>query len=81
MTVLIEVRTNGTVIGRCDAKCYQAQHTQCECICGGHNHGAGLQQAKTNTHELGEKWIEQWQQEHPGQLAELAQVIRQTELF
>lgn len=45
MTTLIEFRNSQGVIGRCDAKCYQAEQPHCECICGGRNHGAGLDQA------------------------------------
>lgn len=30
---------------RCDAKCYNADHPDCDCICGGRNHGAGLNKA------------------------------------
>jgi hypothetical protein len=28
--------------GRCDAKCHNAQHPECDCMCGGRYHGAGL---------------------------------------
>lgn len=44
---------------RCDAKCYDATEPHCDCVCGGKNHGAGLQRALENTAELGEKWLEQ----------------------
>lgn len=30
---------------------------QCDCICGGRNHGAGKQQALDNTRELAESWV------------------------
>ena len=36
---------------RCDARCYGAKHSKCHCICGGLNHGAGLQQALTNVRD------------------------------
>ena len=29
---------------RCDARCYNAKHGKCRCICGGENHGKGLRQ-------------------------------------
>ncbi len=37
---------------RCDAKCYNAREPDCDCICGGMNHGVGLQQAQENTGDL-----------------------------
>ena len=46
MAVLIESRkSDGTLIGRCDARCYNAQGVDCDCICGGLNHGKGLDRA------------------------------------
>lgn len=58
--VLIEVRNSEGIVGRCDAKCYLAEHENCECVCGGKNHGAGLQQAMDNTREQAEQWIEEY---------------------
>lgn len=46
------IHCHGAVEGRCDAKCYNARHPDCHCICGGKNHGAGLDQAIDNTREL-----------------------------
>lgn len=46
---LIEVRSiDGTLIGRCDARCYNAQHPKCTCVCGGKNHGRSVHQAAGN---------------------------------
>lgn len=56
--VLIEVRNSEGVVGRCDAHCYNAREEHCECICGGKNHGAGLQRAIENTREMVDEWIE-----------------------
>lgn len=40
--VLIEVhKPDGSFVGRCDARCYNAKHPECDCICGGANHGKG----------------------------------------
>jgi hypothetical protein len=39
-------------VGRCDAKCYDAKETECDCICGGRNHGAGMVHALQNTADL-----------------------------
>jgi predicted RNase H-like HicB family nuclease len=59
VTTLISYQSSGGDQGRCDAKCYDAQHPDCDCICGGRNHGAGREQAIENTRELAESWIEQ----------------------
>ena len=59
MTTLISYQSSGGDQGRCDAKCYDAQEPDCDCICGGRNHGAGKQQAIENTRELAQSWIDQ----------------------
>lgn len=59
MTTLIAVYNSEGCQGRCDAKCYDAGEPDCDCICGGRNHGAGKQQAIDNTRELAESWLEQ----------------------
>ena len=50
MTTLIHAQGAGA--GRCDAKCYDAQGPECDCVCGGMNHGAGVQGATDRTKEL-----------------------------
>lgn len=50
MTTLIHAQGAGA--GRCDAKCYDAQGVECECVCGGMNHGAGIAGAIENTIDL-----------------------------
>ena len=37
---------------RCDARCHNATKPRCRCICGGVNHGVGLDQARTNTKKI-----------------------------
>lgn len=64
MTTLIAVYNSDGCVGRCDAKCYDAQHDHCECICGGKNHGAGKQQAIENTREMAEGWLERYATDH-----------------
>lgn len=59
MTTLISVHNSQGCVGRCDAKCYEAEHPNCDCICGGANHGAGLKQAMENTEKYAEDWVEQ----------------------
>lgn len=49
MCTLIVLRNSSRVVGRCDAKCYNATDLKCDCICEGHNHGARLKQAQDNT--------------------------------
>jgi len=65
MTTLIAAYNSEGCIGRCDAKCYNAERPDCDCICGGMNHGVGRQKAMNNTTKLAETWMEQWQKEHP----------------
>jgi len=50
MPALIEVfNALGECVGRCDSKCYNAKASGCSCICGGTNHGVGLERAIENT--------------------------------
>jgi hypothetical protein len=37
---------------RCDAKCHNAEGSECNCICGGRNHGVGFTQAVANNREF-----------------------------
>jgi hypothetical protein len=57
VTTLIHAQGAGS--GRCDAKCYNAQFQQCVCVCGGLNHGAGLNAAKDNTTKLAGRMLDQ----------------------
>ena len=58
MTTLIAVYNSEGRVGRCDARCYEAAEPDCDCICGGRNHGAGREQAIDNTRELAGSWID-----------------------
>jgi len=60
MVTLITFRnSNGS--RRCDAMCYDAKgDSPCACICGGRNHGAGLQIAREQSAVAAEKWLEEW---------------------
>lgn len=79
---LIQVGNSSGMVGRCDAKCYEAQHPGCDCICGGKNHGAGLSVAAANTRELGEAWLAEFGRRHPGAtIGAIADFIRQPDLF
>jgi len=37
---------------RCDARCHNATKPRCRCVCGGVNHGVGLEKARANTEQL-----------------------------
>jgi len=63
MTTLIVVSTSQGLAGRCDAKCYEATCTVCECVCGGRNHGMGREKAIDNTRTLAAQWIATYTQE------------------
>ena len=52
MSTLITQRIGSDHERRCDAKCYDAAGPECDCCCGGMNHGAGLQVALENTADL-----------------------------
>lgn len=52
MTTTIAVYNSEGCVGRCDATCHDATGAKCDCICGGKNHGAGLQKAVENNREL-----------------------------
>ena len=42
--------------GRCDAKCHNATEPECDCMCGGRYHGAGLKAG-----ELDRRVAEDWE--------------------
>lgn len=74
---------DGKLIGRCDARCYNATSKHCECICGGMNHGAGENQAIENTKDHAEDMIEKFQQETGRQIKQsyIDPVVSQSDLF
>ncbi len=49
MATLLSYHSSGGDSGRCDAKCYDATSAQCDCICGGRNHGVGEARAIEQT--------------------------------
>lgn len=60
MTTLISVYVAQRCVGRCDAKCYDAEHDDCSCVCGGKNHGKGVEEAKRNIREEGDIMAEKF---------------------
>lgn len=77
MTTLISYYTSGGCEGRCDARCYNAKHPECTCICGGRNHGVGIEKALENTREMAESWIEEYALTHDLERAEVNQSVFQ----
>lgn len=61
---LIAVYNSDGCVGRCDARCYLASDPDCDCICGGRNHGAGESKAVDNTRDLAESWIELYERKN-----------------
>ncbi len=50
MTTIMTWGNSSGTRGRCDAKCHNAKHDKCKCMCGGKFHGAshhagGIEQA------------------------------------
>ena len=58
--ILIEVRNGSKLIGRCDAKCYDATDNRWICVCQNKNHGRGLKQALANTRQDGNQWVDEF---------------------
>ncbi|GAA2302146.1 hypothetical protein GCM10010149_59350 [Nonomuraea roseoviolacea subsp. roseoviolacea] len=82
MSTLIAVYDSGGLVGRCDAKCYQAHEAACHCVCGGNNHGAGLDQALANTQTYARAWVEQARRSGSRiDRAELGMTVVQSALF
>lgn len=63
MTTLIAIYNNDGLVGRCDSRCYNARGPRCTCICGGVNHGVGLNRAVENTQAI-EAVIEEYCEDH-----------------
>jgi hypothetical protein len=55
---LLAVYGSDSCTGICDVRCYDATASACACICGGHNHGPGRQQAVINTSEHALEWLD-----------------------
>jgi hypothetical protein len=60
MTTLIKVYNGDVCVGRCDGRCYDADKSYCDCICGGANHGVGLDQAIFNTAAMLQPRLDDW---------------------
>lgn len=60
MSTLISVYNSDGLVGRCDAKCHDATQPNCDCVCGGMNHGAGRKKAMENTRQHAESMIKEY---------------------
>jgi hypothetical protein len=60
MATLIYASNSDGCTGKCDANCYNATCPECDCVCGGRNHGVGIKQATVNTAELADEMIEEY---------------------
>lgn len=60
MSCLIYASNGEQCIGKCDANCYNATHQDCDCVCGGKNHGVGYKKAVENTIKYADEWIEKY---------------------
>lgn len=56
MTTVLAVYNSEGVVGRCDARCHDATTADCDCICGGANHGRGTAVAIANTRERADRF-------------------------
>lgn len=56
MAALLIVRSGNAVVGACGSRCFNADRTRCWCICGGMNHGVGLERATDNTRAHCAEW-------------------------
>lgn len=61
MATLIAVYNSEGLVGRCDARCYNADGGRCECICGGANHGKGHAKAAENVARQAREMIEAYE--------------------
>lgn len=53
MATAIAVYNSEGCVGRCDARCHEAQSPDCDCICGGRLHGVGASSAiEQNTRDI-----------------------------
>lgn len=78
---LIAVYNSDGCVGRCDAKCYNAECTECTCICGGANHGKGKARALDNTRYLADTWIKEWKMKHPDDVCIKNPEVQQLSMF
>lgn len=78
---LIEVRNSDGLVGRCDARCYDAKYSNCTCICGGRNHNKGESQAVATTRETAEDLIDRLAADNPENKVRITDFVWQMNLI
>ena len=79
---LISAHNSEGCAGRCDARCYDATQTECDCICGGSNHGKGQAHAIENTAKHADRWIREYRERTGGAWRfELGEIVEQMKLW
>ncbi|MGD0497568.1 MAG: hypothetical protein ABSC23_03930 [Bryobacteraceae bacterium] len=79
---LISVYDSEGCVGSCDARCYDAKHPLCDCVCGGRNHAKGERAAIANTAEHAEQWAREYEARRGMTLRfGLGVAVEQTNLF
>ncbi len=81
---LISVYNSEGCVGRCDARCYGADRGgECDCVCGGRNHGKGEREALENTAAHAERWVAEFVRRTGVTLKvfTLGEVVEQMRLF
>ena len=64
MATLIKVWVDSSLVSKCDGDCYNATDSDCDCCCGGVNHGVGLFLATQNTRSISLGSIIDWIEAH-----------------
>lgn len=59
MTTILSAYNSDKCIGRCDARCHEAQGGDCHCICGGAFHGVGSRIATEDRQTLSDDEIKE----------------------
>ena len=57
-STLLALYLGNSLVGRCDINCFGGDDSRCECVCGGLNHGVGIEQAVEQTRRMADEWIE-----------------------
>lgn len=58
MSTVLSVYNSEGCVGRCDAKCHEAEQPACVCVCKGAFHGKGLKYAQTFSDALEQEFAE-----------------------
>jgi hypothetical protein len=80
MSTLVSAYQNDRLKRTCNATCYNANGKTCHCICAGHNHGVGLDQAELNTAKISKQGAQKYLDDNPT-LTKIILTPRQLKLF